>query len=137
MTFRPKVVMVSPLSKFAWLGSMPGAMTTAPRSRGWRSRSHPRPARQPPACGCGPPPALPPPAPLTAGLVHGEHAFEILPRPDGAPGVRFRQSEEFTGCAAGLFAWINGDGPRKGFELMNNEIKARAERSAAAGTAPP
>ena len=42
------------------------------------------------------------------GLVHGEHKFELVPREDGKPGVRLLHSEEFTGCAAGFFEWLNG-----------------------------
>lgn len=56
------------------------------------------------------------------GLFDGEHIFEIEPL--AANRVRFIQREQFNGILVPLF---NFDSTRRGFESLNQAIKARAE----------
>jgi hypothetical protein len=60
-----------------------------------------------------------------AGLLDGEHAFEIESITEQR--VRFTQSERFRGILVPLFrTMIEGD-TRRGFEAMNLALKQRAE----------
>lgn len=62
---------------------------------------------------------------LLPGLFDGEHAFRIEAL---GSGVRFVQSERFSGLLVPLFR-KGLDGPtRRGFEDMNRALKERAER---------
>ena len=60
------------------------------------------------------------------GLFDGEHRFRI--EPSGADRVRFVQEERFTGLLAPLVMRFIERGTRRGFETMNQALKARAER---------
>ena len=62
------------------------------------------------------------------GLMDGRHQFRIE-AVDG--GTRFTQSEEFTGLLVPLLARTLDKGTPAGFELMNQAIKDRAEKTAA------
>lgn len=57
------------------------------------------------------------------GIFDGEHIFEIEPL--GENRVRFVQREKFGGFAV---RWFNFDSTRRGFEAMNQALKARAEK---------
>ncbi len=55
---------------------------------------------------------------------HGEHVFRIEPRNGG---VRFEQSETFTGFLTPLLMRRLGSPTEKGFRKMNRALKERAE----------
>jgi hypothetical protein len=59
------------------------------------------------------------------GLFDGEHIFEIEPL--GPDRVRFIQREKFNGILVPVF---NFDSTKRGFERMNQALKARAESNA-------
>jgi hypothetical protein len=59
------------------------------------------------------------------GLFDGEHGFRI--EPAGPERCRFRHFEAFKGVLAGPLLWLAGDATRRGFEAMNEALKARAE----------
>jgi len=59
------------------------------------------------------------------GLFDGEHSFVIEPAGEGH--VRFIQSERFSGVLVPLLMPFVGDSTRRGFEAMNEALKARAE----------
>jgi hypothetical protein len=61
------------------------------------------------------------------GLFDGEHCFTIEPL--GENRVRFTQREIFTGLLVPLFARGLDSNTRRGFEEMNQALKARAEQS--------
>ena len=67
---------------------------------------------------------------LVPGLFDGEHGFRIEPL--GPDRVRFVQEERFAGLLAPLVLRLVERGTRQGFEAMNRELKARAERPASA-----
>jgi hypothetical protein len=59
------------------------------------------------------------------GLFDGEHIFELID--NGNHRIRFVQREKFKGLLVPLL-WKQLDtGTRKGFELMNQKLKERAE----------
>jgi len=60
------------------------------------------------------------------GLFDGEHIFTIEPL--GESRVRFTQREIFTGLLVPLFARGLNTDTRRGFEEMNQALKARAEQ---------
>ena len=60
------------------------------------------------------------------GLFDGEHRFLIEPL--GTNRVRFVQEERFTGLLAPLVLRFIERGTRRGFEAMNQALKARAEQ---------
>jgi hypothetical protein len=60
------------------------------------------------------------------GLFDGEHRFRIEPL--GTNRVRFVQEERFTGLLAPLVLRFIESGTRRGFEAMNQALKARAEQ---------
>lgn len=60
------------------------------------------------------------------GLFDGEHSFRIEAL--GPDRVRFVQSERFAGLLAPLILPFVERGTRKGFEAMNQALKARAEQ---------
>ena len=63
---------------------------------------------------------------LIPGIFDGEHIFTIEPLGDDR--VRFTQSEIFTGLLVPLIMrWMNSD-TKRGFEEMNQALKARAEQ---------
>jgi hypothetical protein len=62
---------------------------------------------------------------LLPGLFDGTHGFEIRPVADGQ--VVFRQSESFSGLLVPFFRDRLDRDTRKGFEEMNQALKARAE----------
>jgi hypothetical protein len=59
------------------------------------------------------------------GLFDGEHVFTI--EPIGSGRVRFAQRELFSGLLVPLFARGLDADTRRGFEEMNQALKARAE----------
>jgi len=59
------------------------------------------------------------------GLFDGEHVFTI--EPVGSGRVRFAQRELFSGLLVPLFARGLDADTRRGFEEMNQALKARAE----------
>jgi hypothetical protein len=59
------------------------------------------------------------------GLFDAEHIFTIEPLGDDR--VRFIQREEFTGLLVPLLLRIVGKSTQRGFEAMNQALKARAE----------
>ena len=63
---------------------------------------------------------------LIPGLFDGEHIFTIEPL--GESRVRFTQREVFTGLLVPLFARGLDTDTRRGFEEMNQALKARAEQ---------
>jgi hypothetical protein len=65
---------------------------------------------------------------LVSGLFDGEHIFTI--EPTGTNRVRFTQREIFTGILVPLFARGLDADTRRGFEEMNQALKARAEQTA-------
>ena len=65
---------------------------------------------------------------LISGLFDGEHSFTIEPL--GESRVRFTQREVFTGLLVPLFARGLDTDTRRGFEEMNQALKARAEQVA-------
>ena len=59
------------------------------------------------------------------GIFDGEHRFELTPTPEG--GTHLVQSERFRGFLVPLL-WRSLDkNTRRGFELMNQALKERAE----------
>lgn len=63
---------------------------------------------------------------LMPGLFDGEHIFTIEPLTESC--VRFTQREIFTGLLVPLFARRLDTSTRRGFEEMNQALKARAEK---------
>ena len=61
---------------------------------------------------------------LFPGLFDGEHRFRITPNNGG---VRFRQSETFTGLFVALMPTSVWTQTKTGFEAMNEALKQRAE----------
>ena len=68
---------------------------------------------------------------LLPGLFDGEHAFIVEPL--GPLRVRFVQSERFTGALVPVLMCLVLPSTRRGFEAMNQALKARAERPSAVG----
>lgn len=62
---------------------------------------------------------------LLPGLFDGEHRFVIQPLDEGK--VRFEHSERFSGLLVGLLRASLDRDTRRGFEEMNQALKARAE----------
>jgi hypothetical protein len=60
------------------------------------------------------------------GVFDGEHIFVI--EPSGPNRVRFIQREEFRGLLAPLLLPLIGKNTRRGFEAMNQALKAEAEK---------
>jgi hypothetical protein len=65
---------------------------------------------------------------LISGLFDGEHIFTIEPLGEGR--VRFTQREVFTGLLVPLFARGLDTDTRRGFDEMNQALRARAEQVA-------
>jgi len=61
------------------------------------------------------------------GLFTGEHIFEIEAL--GDQRVRFRHREKFSGLLVPLMSRMLDGQTRRGFEAMNEALKARAERA--------
>ena len=59
------------------------------------------------------------------GLFDGEHIFEIHDTPGG--GVRLVQREQFRGILVPLFKKMLLNNTLRGFELMNEKLRERAE----------
>ena len=59
------------------------------------------------------------------GIFDGEHIFVI--EPDGDSRCRFVQREEFKGALASLMLLMIGKSTRRGFDDMNQALKARVE----------
>lgn len=62
------------------------------------------------------------------GLFDGEHGFTIEPL--GENRVRFVQREAFTGLFVSPILRLIGERTRRGFEAMNQALKAQAEAGA-------
>ena len=60
------------------------------------------------------------------GLFDGEHIFTIEPLE--ANRVKFIQREEFSGILVWLILRLVGDNTRRGFEVMNQALKAEVEK---------
>jgi hypothetical protein len=58
-------------------------------------------------------------------IFDGEHGFRI--EPTTPESCRFIHSEVFSGLLVAPLLWIAGDATRRGFESMNEALKARAE----------
>jgi hypothetical protein len=63
---------------------------------------------------------------LVPGVFDGEHSFHIEPT---GVGVRFVQSEWFSGLLVPLFRKSLDGATRRGFDEMNRALKERAERA--------
>jgi hypothetical protein len=63
---------------------------------------------------------------LFPGIFDGEHCFEL--KADGSGGTIFTQSERFGGILVPLLSKMIDGSTRKGFELMNERLKAEAEK---------
>lgn len=61
---------------------------------------------------------------LLPGIFDGRHTFRVEAR-DG--GSTFIQREQFTGIISGLLMRFIGEDTEKGFHLMNQALKERAE----------
>ena len=61
------------------------------------------------------------------GLFDGEHKFHITENENGS--VHFEQSEKFNGALVKLFSKRLDKDTKEGFEQMNRELKARAEKN--------
>ncbi len=66
---------------------------------------------------------------LFPGIFDGEHYFVIDPLDENR--CRFVQGELFTGLFAIPILWLIRKGTRRGFEAMNQALKARAEAATA------
>lgn len=64
---------------------------------------------------------------LFKGLFDGEHKFEIMNNGDGTS--TFLHSEIFTGILVGLFKNQLEINTKKGFEMMNEQLKKYVEKS--------
>ena len=62
---------------------------------------------------------------LFKGVFDGEHKFELIDNGNGT--TMFNQSETFKGILVGLFKKQLENNTRKGFELMNENLKKCAE----------
>jgi hypothetical protein len=62
---------------------------------------------------------------IVPGLFDGEHIFTIEPLADNS--VRFIQREVFTGLLSGLLLRMVGENTHKGFQAMNQALKAQVE----------
>ena len=65
---------------------------------------------------------------LIPGLFTGEHSFAIEALDE--KGVRFVQSEKFTGLLVPFMAKSLDRDTKNGFEAMNRALKERAEKGA-------
>lgn len=61
-----------------------------------------------------------------SGLFDGEHIFEIHENADGS--CKFVHREKFKGILLPLFSDVLNNKTPKGFELMNEALKARVEK---------
>lgn len=69
---------------------------------------------------------------LFSGIFDGDHRFIIEPL--GNNKVRFEQSERFNGLLVGLFRSSLDRDTKRGFEEMNQALKARAEEAVESAT---
>ena len=60
------------------------------------------------------------------GLFDGEHIFELIVKQDGI--TTFIQREIFKGILVPLFKNMLDNNTRKGFELMNQQLKIESEK---------
>jgi hypothetical protein len=60
------------------------------------------------------------------GLFDGEHIFELIVKQDGI--TTFIQREMFKGILVPLFKKMLDNNTRKGFELMNQQLKIESEK---------
>lgn len=63
---------------------------------------------------------------LMPGLFDGEHIFSLEPVGDNR--VKLVHREEFRGVLVGLILRLIGENTRRGFEAMNQALKAQAEK---------
>jgi hypothetical protein len=63
---------------------------------------------------------------LIKGLFDGEHIFELIDKQDGS--TTFIQREIFKGILIPLFKKMLDNNTRKGFELMNQQLKVESEK---------
>ncbi|WP_019100543.1 SRPBCC domain-containing protein [Chromobacterium haemolyticum] len=70
---------------------------------------------------------------LLPGLLDGRHSFRLEALENG--GTRLHHDETFSGLLLPLFGQALLTDARKGFELMNQALKRRAETLASAGAA--
>lgn len=61
------------------------------------------------------------------GLFDGRHIFEFIDHKNGT--TTFIQREQFTGILVPLFKKMLDDNTKRGFELLNNKLKEKCERS--------
>ena len=61
---------------------------------------------------------------LMPGIFDGRHTLRVEARGEGS---RFIQREQFTGIISGLLMRFIGEDTEKGFHLMNEALKERAE----------
>jgi len=61
------------------------------------------------------------------GLFDGEHTFLISKNEDGT--IRFQHNEHFSGLLVGFFKSMLESKTKKGFEEMNQQLKALAEQA--------
>ena len=59
------------------------------------------------------------------GIFDGEHYFII--QSSGSNQTTFIQGENFTGLFSGVLFHMIGENTEKGFQLMNQALKARVE----------
>ncbi|MEO0473914.1 MAG: SRPBCC domain-containing protein [Bacteroidota bacterium] len=64
---------------------------------------------------------------MPLNLFNGQHYFEIVPI--GENQVILRHGEHFSGLARPLIMAMIGEDTRRGFEAMNQALKARCEES--------
>lgn len=67
---------------------------------------------------------------LAPRLFTGEHGFRLESLGDNR--VRFVQDETFRGLLVPLYSWLRLPATRRGFDLMNQALRERAERMAVA-----
>jgi hypothetical protein len=60
------------------------------------------------------------------GLFDGEHIFELTDNKDGT--TTFIQRENFKGILVGSFKKMLDNNTKRGFELMNQQLKIRSEQ---------
>lgn len=63
---------------------------------------------------------------LIKGLFDGEHKFELIKNGNGT--TTFIQSEQFSGILVPLFKKMLNNAIKNGFNLMNEQLKALAEK---------
>lgn len=60
------------------------------------------------------------------GLFDGEHIFELIDNKDGT--TLFVQRENFNGVLVGMFKKMLDNNTKRGFEMMNQQLKVQSEK---------